>query len=52
VVADADADRAVAILGGHGKRAFRIGHATSDARRRVTIPQYGLVGEGKHFRRG
>lgn len=51
VVAEEDADLAVAILGGKGKRAFRIGHATSDAKRRVTLAQYGLVGEGKHFRR-
>jgi len=50
VVAERDADLAVAILGGHGKRACRIGYATSDAKRRVTLPQYGLVGQGKHFR--
>jgi phosphoribosylformylglycinamidine cyclo-ligase len=51
VVAERDADLALAILGGKGKRAFRIGHATSDAKRRVTLAQYGLIGEGKHFRR-
>src|SRR5215470_1379829 len=52
VVADADADRAVAILSGHGKRAWRIGHATADPARRVHLPQHRLVGQGKHFRRG
>jgi phosphoribosylformylglycinamidine cyclo-ligase len=51
VVNDADADRAVAILAGHGKRAWRIGHAVADASRRVHLPQHGLVGQGKHFRR-
>jgi len=51
VVAPEDADRAVAILGSNGKRAHRIGHAVSDARRRVTLPKQGLVGQGKHFRR-
>jgi phosphoribosylformylglycinamidine cyclo-ligase len=52
VVAAADAERAVAILSSHGKRAWRIGHATADAARRVHLPQHGLVGQGKHFRRG
>jgi phosphoribosylformylglycinamidine cyclo-ligase len=52
VVAEADADRASAILGGKGKRAGRIGYATADAQRRVALAQYGLVGRGKHFRRG
>src|SRR6266705_2091067 len=51
VVAPEDADRAVGILGSNGKRAHRIGHAVSDARRRVTLPKQGLVGQGKHFRR-
>src|SRR5262249_28583091 len=37
VVADADAERAVAILSGHGKRAWRIGHATADPARRVHL---------------
>jgi phosphoribosylformylglycinamidine cyclo-ligase len=52
VVADADAARAVAILASHGKRAWRIGHAVADPARRVHLPQHGLVGKGKHFRRG
>jgi len=52
VVNDADAARAVAIAASHGKRAWRIGHATADAARRVHLPQHGLVGQGKHFRRG
>jgi phosphoribosylformylglycinamidine cyclo-ligase len=52
VVDDNDAERAVAILARHGKRAWRIGHAVADASRRVHLPQHGLVGQGKHFRRG
>lgn len=52
VVDDADADTAVAILSSHGKRARRIGHAVADKARRVHLPQHGLVGQGKHFRRG
>jgi phosphoribosylformylglycinamidine cyclo-ligase len=52
VVPDADAARAVALLSGRGKRAWRIGHATADPARRVHLPQHGLVGQGKHFRRG
>jgi phosphoribosylformylglycinamidine cyclo-ligase len=52
VVADKDAARAVAILSSHGKRAWRIGHAVADPARRVILPQHGLVGQGKHFRRG
>jgi phosphoribosylformylglycinamidine cyclo-ligase len=52
VVGAADADAAVAILSSSGKRAFRIGHAVADPQRRVTLVQAGLVGQGKHFRRG
>jgi phosphoribosylformylglycinamidine cyclo-ligase len=52
VVDDKDADRAVAIAAGHGKRAWRIGHAVADASRRVHLTQHGLVGQGKHFRKG
>jgi phosphoribosylformylglycinamidine cyclo-ligase len=51
VVAEADADLAISILGSKGKHAGRIGYAVSDARRRVSLAQYGLVGQGKHFRR-
>ncbi len=51
VVDAKDADRALAIASGHGKRAWRIGHAIADPARRVHLPQHGLVGQGKHFRR-
>ncbi len=51
VVAEADADRAISILSGSGKRAWRIGHAVADTKRRVSLPQHRLVGQGKHFRR-
>lgn len=52
VVDEKDADRAVAIAASDGKRAWRIGHATADPSRRVHLPQHGLVGQGKHFRKG
>jgi phosphoribosylformylglycinamidine cyclo-ligase len=51
IVPKTDADLALAVLGGQGKKAYRIGHAVCDPQRRVIISQYGLVGEGKHFRR-
>jgi phosphoribosylformylglycinamidine cyclo-ligase len=51
VVAPADADLAISILGGKGKHARRIGYAVADAKRRVSLAQHGLVGQGKHFRR-
>jgi phosphoribosylformylglycinamidine cyclo-ligase len=51
VVAEADADLAISSIGGRGRHAWRIGHAISDTKRRVSLPQYGLVGQGKHFRR-
>jgi len=51
VVGEKDADLAISILSSRGKRACRIGHARVDGKRRILIPQYGLIGEGKHFRR-
>jgi phosphoribosylformylglycinamidine cyclo-ligase len=50
VVGKADADLAVSILGQEGKPAFRIGFVKSTDARRISIPAYGLIGEGKHFR--
>jgi len=49
VVAPADADKAVAILGSKGKRAYRIGHAVADPGRKVTLVKQRLVGQGKRF---
>jgi phosphoribosylformylglycinamidine cyclo-ligase len=51
VVSPADADRAIAILGGGGKRAYRIGHTIADPARKVTLVRDGLVGQGKRFMR-
>jgi phosphoribosylformylglycinamidine cyclo-ligase len=51
VVPKRDADTALTVLGGRGKKAYRIGYAVSDPQRQVSIKQYGLVGQGKHFRR-
>ncbi len=51
VVGPADAEVAISILGGRGKRAHRIGYATRDPARRVKLTTEGLVGQGKHFRR-
>jgi hypothetical protein len=50
VVGKADNDRALSILGREGKAAFRIGYVKSTEVRRLSIPSYGLIGEGKHFR--
>jgi len=49
VVAEADAALALSILGGHGKRAHRIGYAIADPARSVRLPQRKLIGRGKHF---
>ena len=49
VVAEADAGLALSILGGHGKRAQRIGYAIADPARSIRLPQQKLVGRGKHF---
>jgi len=49
VVDPQDAARVQAIAEQHGHRAAVIGYAVDDPRRRVWIPQHGLVGEGKEF---
>ncbi len=51
VVAAQDAEAALAALAGGGRRAHRIGYAVADGKRQVSLPQFGLVGHGKHFRR-
>jgi phosphoribosylformylglycinamidine cyclo-ligase len=51
IVPGKDADTALAVLGSQGKKAYRIGYAVSDPRRRVVLEQHGLVGQGKHFAR-
>ncbi len=50
VVAPADADTAISILSGKGKRAHRIGYAFSDPVRNVILPKQNLIGHDKHFR--
>jgi len=50
VVAPPDADRALAILRGHGREAAVLGRAVADPERRVRLPN-GLVGQGNDFRR-
>lgn len=50
-VAEGDADRVVEIGRKHGFAAQRLGRTVADPRRRVWIKPYGLVGEGKNFRR-
>jgi phosphoribosylformylglycinamidine cyclo-ligase len=52
VVGPQDADLAVSILSSSGKRAHRIGYAVADPERHVRLAKQGLVGQGKHFRRG
>jgi len=51
VVAREDADAALAALGSGGRRAHRIGHVEADGKRQVSLPQFGLLGQGKHFQR-
>ena len=50
VVAEADADKSLAILARHGRRASLIGHAVGDATRSVQLPRERLIGTGKRFR--
>ncbi len=50
IVGPKDADRVLAILKSHGRKAYRIGHATTAAPRRVTLTAHDLTGEGKKFR--
>jgi phosphoribosylformylglycinamidine cyclo-ligase len=49
-VAETDADRTLAILDRHGRRASVIGHAVADPSRSVRLVREGLVGAGKRFR--
>ena len=51
VVDPADAEATLAILKKHGRSAQRIGTAVADAEKMVRIPQRGLVGRHKRFRK-
>jgi phosphoribosylformylglycinamidine cyclo-ligase len=51
VVAPDAVDVTLEILRRHGRTAQRIGYATSDPEKKVAIPQRGLVGQGKKFRK-
>ena len=50
VVAPADADRTLAILKRHGRKASIIGHAVADPTKSVRLPRERLIGTGKKFR--
>jgi phosphoribosylformylglycinamidine cyclo-ligase len=50
VVAQADADRVLDILKGHGRTASVIGHAVADRTKSVQLPREKLIGTGKKFR--
>lgn len=50
VVAQRDAERAIAIFDAGGFRARQIGRAVSDNLKTVRLPQHGVTGRGKHFR--
>jgi phosphoribosylformylglycinamidine cyclo-ligase len=50
VVAEGDADKTLAILARHGRKASVIGHAVADPTRSVQLPREKLVGTGKRFR--
>jgi phosphoribosylformylglycinamidine cyclo-ligase len=49
VVAEADADRTLAVLARHGRQASVIGHAIADPTKSVRLPQEKLAGTGKRF---
>lgn len=50
IIVQADsAEHALSIVRSHGKRAYKIGHAILDKKRRVYIKPRGLVGEGNRF---
>jgi len=49
VVAASDADRALAILAAHGRKASVIGHTIADPTKPVHLPRERLVGSGKRF---
>lgn len=49
-VAEQDADKTLAILTRHGRRASVIGHAVDDPTRSVQLPREKLIGTGKKFR--
>jgi phosphoribosylformylglycinamidine cyclo-ligase len=51
VVAPDAVDTTLEILRKHGRTAQRIGYATADPKKKVAIPQRGLVGQGKKFRK-
>ena len=50
VVAEGDADAALAILKRHGRQARIIGYAVADGTKSVYLPQQRLIGTGKRFR--
>jgi len=50
LVSEKDADSALSILRGHGRRAQVIGRVIEDDRKGVYLPREGLVGHGKAFR--
>ncbi|HWD57574.1 MAG TPA: phosphoribosylformylglycinamidine cyclo-ligase [Stellaceae bacterium] len=49
-VAESDADRTLAILARHGRKAAVIGHAVADPTKSVYLPREKLIGTGKRFR--
>lgn len=48
-VAEGDADKTLAILARHGRKASVIGHAITDPSRSVRLPHEKLIGTGKRF---
>jgi phosphoribosylformylglycinamidine cyclo-ligase len=51
VVPETAVDRTLRILKTHGRKAQAIGRAVADSEKRVRIPERGLEGQGKFFRR-
>ena len=49
VVGESEADQALSILSGQGRKAFRIGYAVADEEKCVFLEQHGLKGRDKRF---
>jgi hypothetical protein len=50
ILAERDADAALAILKRHRREAWVIGYAVADHTKSVYLPQQRLIGTGKRFR--
>jgi phosphoribosylformylglycinamidine cyclo-ligase len=51
VCSEAESRAAVDVLANEGRQAWNLGHVVPDEKRQVRLPERGLVGEGKRFRK-